>query len=85
MACDPSFPQKGFNLSNNILKFYSVGAQVSHLGAAVAEMRSGSVLGVARFVQVNDKISAIKLTKNNNKCKIKWQNSVYCTEYYPLS
>ena len=70
---------------NNILKCYSVGAQVSHLGAAVAEMRSGSVLGVARFVQVNYKISAIKLTKSNNKCKIKWQNSVYCPEYYSLS
>ena len=26
---------------------------MSHLGAAVAEMSSGGVLGVARFVQVN--------------------------------
>ena len=37
-----------------IYKF--VGVQVSHLGAAVAEMRCGSVLGVARFVQVGCKI-----------------------------
>jgi len=35
------------------------GAQLSHLGAAVAEMRSGSVLGVARFVQVSEDLCVI--------------------------
>ena len=33
---------------------------MTHLGAAVAEMRSGSVLGVARFVQVSYKIHCNK-------------------------
>lgn len=36
-----------------MILLYLAGTQVSHLGAAVAEMSSGSVLGVARFVQVN--------------------------------
>lgn len=40
------------NRSHYIL-LYLAGTQVSHLGAAVAEMSCGSVLGVARFVQVN--------------------------------
>lgn len=35
------------------------GTQVSHLGAAVAEMSSGNVLGVARFVQVSEDLCII--------------------------
>lgn len=34
------------------LIFNDVGTQPKHLGAAVVEMRTGSILGVTRFVQV---------------------------------
>ena len=34
---------------------------MSHLGAAVAEMRCGTALGVARFVQVNCKFQTVQL------------------------
>ena len=36
----------------NLSMLLNTGTQPKHLGAAVVEMRSGNVLGVTRFVQV---------------------------------